>query len=502
MGKVVGGHGRFGKGGKRPPAPAAKEDYVRVTKPTAPTTLQPKKPAPPPVPQGLRLGLTDLDNADRFARYWKGKIAFAPGVGWMKWEGSRWKVLADTEAVHLSRKPADRMAERFPTVAMDDAKQFAKWCTDSRQLPSMKRVLELAEGLAVLRFDPDKLDSNPYLLATPSGTVDLKTGALIDPEPGQWLTHQTTVEYDLDARAPKWAAYLTERLKGHLEVVGYVQRALGQGLIGLTGPHVFLLHGPTHCGKTTTLETVLAVLGSYAATMPVSVLMTSEKGGEGAQPFLASLRGVRFVKASESKATDRFEAHVLKLLTGSDRIEVRHLYRAPFSMMPRFTVFLCTNHTPSVDDPSAAMWNRLRLIPFETSHPGHDETYIRRMVEDEGPGILRWLVQGAGLAIAKGFKQPLLVQTKTGEYREANDPLVEWLRVRCRQKEGAIGLGLRKDYVAWCKDAGYHPIGDKAWSETMRQRFTIYPKRTEHGIAFTGLVLKSPTPDGKGKAKN
>jgi putative DNA primase/helicase len=496
MGKVLGGG--FGKG-PRKPATAARR--VRVSKPLAPTHLKPKQPSAVPIPAALRLGLTDLDSADRFARYWKGKAKFAPGVGWLKWEGSHWEVLSDAEALHLCRKPAGQMADRFPNIALDDASKFAKWVTESRQVPLLKRTLTLAEGMSELRCEADGLDANPYLLATPSGVVDLKTGELIDPEPGQWMTHRTAVEYDPQAKAPKWEAYLAERLKGHLEVVGYVQRALGQGLIGYTGPHVFLLYGPTHCGKTTTLEVVMALLGGYAATMPVGVLMTNERGSEGAQPFLASLRGVRFVKASESKATDRFEAHVLKLLTGSDRIEVRHLYQRPFSMMPRFTVFLCTNHAPAVDDPGAAMWNRLRLIPFETSHTGHDETYIRRMVEEEGPGILRWLVGGARLAISKGFKQPLLVQTRTGEYRKVNDPLLEWLEVRCTKKEGVIGTGLRRDYVVWCRQAEYHPIGDKAWSEAMRQRFNISPARTSQGIAFIGVKLKSPTPEGKGKTQ-
>lgn len=418
----------------------------------------------------------------------------------MKWEGSHWQVLSDAEALHLCKRPAAQMADRFPTIADGDAVKFAKWVTEARQVPLLRRTLTLAEGMKELRCEADDLDSNPYLLATPSGTVDLKTGELIDPEPGQGLTHRTAVEYDPMAEAPKWEAYLAERLKGHLEVVGYVQRALGQGLIGLTGPHVFLLHGPTHCGKTTTLEVVMSLLGSYASAMPVGVLMTNDRASEGAQPFLASLRGVRFVKASESKATDKFEAHVLKLLTGSDRITIRTLHQRPFSMLPRFTVFLCTNHAPQVDDPGAAMWARLRLIPFETPHPGHDENYIRRLAEEEGPGILRWLVKGARLAIAKGFKQPLLIETRTGEYRTANDPLDEWLKVRCRQKEGAIETGLRKDYIVWCKEAGYQPIGDKAWAEAMRQRFRKHPVRTERGFAYVGLVLKSPTPSSKEKA--
>src|SRR5882757_5855039 len=178
MGKVLGGAG-FGKGPKKP---AAAPHKVRVSKPLPPTPHKPKQPKPPsavPIPTALRLGLTDLDSADRFARYWKGKVGFVQGVGWMVWKGSHWKVFTDAEALHLCRKPAAQMADRFPNIALDDASKFAKWVTESRQVPLLKRTLALAEGMPELRREADSLDANPYLLATPSGVVDLKTGALL-----------------------------------------------------------------------------------------------------------------------------------------------------------------------------------------------------------------------------------------------------------------------------------------------------------------------------------
>ena len=77
-------------------------------------------------------------------------------------------------------------------------------------------------------------DSNPYLLNVANGTVDLRTGARKPHTREDLLRKITPIEYDPEAQCPTFGRFLSEIMDHDLEMVSYLQRLFGYGLLGVT----------------------------------------------------------------------------------------------------------------------------------------------------------------------------------------------------------------------------------------------------------------------------
>ena len=78
------------------------------------------------------------------------------------------------------------------------------------------------------------LDAHPELLNTPSGAVNLRTGAITEHDPALLLTRDHPHNVDLDAPHPRWDKFLAETFAGEFcaELVSYMQRLAGEALLG------------------------------------------------------------------------------------------------------------------------------------------------------------------------------------------------------------------------------------------------------------------------------
>lgn len=71
------------------------------------------------------------------------------------------------------------------------------------------------------------LDKGHFLLNAGNGTVDLHTGAIRPHERLDLLTHDVEILFDLTATAPTWIAFLHSTFAGDVELIAFVQRAVG-----------------------------------------------------------------------------------------------------------------------------------------------------------------------------------------------------------------------------------------------------------------------------------
>jgi hypothetical protein len=100
-----------------------------------------------------------------------------------------------------------------------------------RQVPSVAAMVRLARGVPGVLVDHSQLDQRPELLNLLNGTVDLRTGRLLDHDPEHLLTMQAPAIYDPGATAPLREACL-ERWQPDPEMRHYLQRAIGSGATG------------------------------------------------------------------------------------------------------------------------------------------------------------------------------------------------------------------------------------------------------------------------------
>ena len=146
-----------------------------------------------------------------------------------------------------------------------------------------------------------------------------------------------------------------------------------------------------------------------------------------------------------------------------------------FEFYPEFKIWLGTNHKPIIRGTDNAIWDRIRLIPFDVRIPESErlpKTNILGLFEEEMPGILSWLVKGCLEWQEQGLKTPDAVLTATKGYRGEMDVIGTFIEDLCALNEKTTGTAkeLYEGYEAWCSTEGEKAISKKLFGMKLRER--------------------------------
>lgn len=439
---------------------------------------EPEPPEPPEIPPNQWPGdpssdlrLDDLGNAERLvARFGKDLRYCHPWKRWQIWDGSRW---APDDTGEVLRK-AKAVARDFHLQAADArgddlAKALTKHAHYSRSRAGIRGMVELAQSELGIPLLPEDLDADVWLLNVGNGTVDLKTGELRDNSREDLITKHLSTAYDPEAPCPTWEQFLTEIFAGNPRVLDFVQRAVGYSLTGdISEQCFFILHGSGSNGKSTFLTALRELLAEYATRTPTETLMLKRSGG--IPNDLAALRGARFVTASETEDGRRLAESLIKDLTGGEAISARFLHAEFFEFTPTFKIWLATNHRPQIRGTDLAIWRRIRLIPFAvTIPPERVDRDLPEKLKAEGPGILRWALEGCLKWQREGLEPPEEVQAATEGYREEQDLIGGFLREACRENEEGL-VRASELYAAFTDLHGPKVLTQQAFGKAMTER--------------------------------
>jgi putative DNA primase/helicase len=253
------------------------------------------------------------------------------------------------------------------------------------------------------------------------------------------LTNMAGTVYDPRATCPRWDKFMLDVMGGDAELVSYIQRAVGYSLTGSTKEQcLFMLHGGGQNGKSTFLEVIQFVLGSYALASPMAAFLDKGKyGGSTIPNDIARLRGIRFTTAVETESGAKLAEAQVKQLTGSDTVSARFLHQEFFDFRPKFKLWLGVNYKPVIVGVDEGIWRRVHLVPWlvsfqegvmlETAEVKLKDTSLPSKLKAESAGILRWAVQGLLAYRQVGLKEPNVVKDATQEYRSEEDTLKRFL---------------------------------------------------------------------------
>jgi putative DNA primase/helicase len=96
-------------------------------------------------------------------------------------------------------------------------------------------VEQLAKADEHLAATVDQWDSDRWLLNTPAGTVDLRTGATTPHKPADYCTKIAAAAPD--GACPIWMSFLTKIFDGDAELIAFVKWMAGYALTGSTQEH-------------------------------------------------------------------------------------------------------------------------------------------------------------------------------------------------------------------------------------------------------------------------
>ena len=403
---------------------------------------------------------------------------------WHTWDGTRWRQ-DETLAVFDKARHLCRSIEHQKANALTDSEK--KRLQDRKTSGAVEWLSRSDRRVAMT---VGQWDADPMVLATPDGTVDLRTGDIRPARREEYATKCTAVAPDFEAECPLWIGFLNRVTDGDVEVIQYLQRLTGYAITGITREHILaFLHGGGANGKGTFLNTVTGIMGDYATVAPANMFEATH--GDRHPTELAMLRGARLVAAQETEEGRRWAEARIKALTGGDPITARHMRQDFFTYQPQFTLLIAGNHKPGLRSVDEAIRRRLHLVPFTVQIPERErDPELFEKMQGEWPAILAWMIRGCLEWQRIGLAAPTIVRDATDEYLSSCDAFSQWLEdktVRTNQYAWESNADLFASWKVWAEAAG-EPVGNHRGFADRMKRAGIEDKREAGGNRTRGYV--------------
>jgi putative DNA primase/helicase len=368
---------------------------------------------------------------------------------------------------------------------VDNARRSAntEWLKHLRSHVTRTRidnVVALARADSVIAASPDEFDRytlwvnclNLVLEMPVDGKEPLR---FHDHRPEDMLTRQAAVKYVPGAKCPVFLKALNFWTGGDKELQRTIQQLLGLSITGVTRQQsFFILHGEGNTGKSTLLETVTTILGSYAKAVPSDVFL-KQRNGTPEERKMAMLPGVRFATCSETPANGQLDENLLKRMTGEDTMSYRRLYEEQSDFKPEFKAWLRTNNLPQISGTGNDIWRRVIPIPFGRVVPeALKDLDLKDKLKQELEGIFAWMVEGYLDYAKNGLVKAAVVEQDAQTYRKEQDLIEQFLEATC-EFDSSYNVGKEElffAYKSWCDSRGRRPLDVKVFKkELLSERF-------------------------------
>jgi P4 family phage/plasmid primase-like protien len=444
---------------------------------------------------------TESGNAERLVAAHGHEMRFVSEMGkasqgtWFVWDGVSWAV-NDSSVMKWTLKIARDMRAEAAELDEDEAKALATWAHQSESRQKRQASVELARHEPGVKTPLTAFDANPMLLNVLNGVLDLGKGILRDHDPADLMRKLAPVAYDPKAKAPKFLKFL-ERVQPDPEIRAFLQRAVGYSLTGRTDEHKLLwLRGTGRNGKSTFVEIVRAMLGTYAVPLTASAL-EEKAGGEGISNDVARINGARFVPVPEYKRSAQLNERRIKELTGGDTVSARFLHNEFFEFQPQGKLWVSSNYAPIISGADDGIWSRLLLVQFgETiAEAERDLTLKSRIVAGELSGVLSWAMEGLAAWLKVGLSAPAAIRSATSAYRKDSDLLGLFLEDCCELDVQAFTskISLFSEWTAWAEQNGHRVMNTNSFGRMINDRpdLQIEDVRRSEGRGWAGVRLRS-----------
>lgn len=504
-----------------------------------------KQMADPPAPNEVDskfvldcLKLEDEGNGMLFAALLENKLLYSSAnTSWYVWRGHYWQRDKLNHVLGLVRYVTDRYGqeirayeEKIETSKREndeeDHKMYARgWNRKIELLTRQIKGLRQEKGRnACIKFahtyfgnpfaiEGTEFDKNPWILGVKNGVVDLKSGELYPGKPNDLVSKRCSCNLiclkDIDISG--WEKFLDEIYDGDKELIEFMQILLGYGITGLTTEHVFpFLLGRGRNGKSLLINSIVRVMGDYAATVPCEIFLKTNQPRTANQtdPAIMKHEGLRLAMSSEVEEGSRISSQQVKRMTGGDNLEGRNPYDKELrEFKPTHLSIMIGNHEPTPPSGDPAFWDRTFLIKhpvrFVKANPDPDkkEKLADPKIEEKlmamDEQILAWLVEGCIKFQLAGCKivPPASVLKSTAEYREEADYISQWIESCCASAQGKEtgSTTLYHCFATWYRET----INSKQKDTPTQRWFGLKMKahgafehvRRSDGVAYKGVVL-------------
>lgn len=387
---------------------------------------------------------------------------------WFEYKNHHWEPME--EGIELRRKISDELVKRYNSiikkqfdeaVEIDDEDDETKKNSDDRIKALHKLIMNLKcntfknsvmkecrevfyDGKFLKRLGKDK-----YLIALQNGVYDLQNHVFRNGKPEDYIAFQMPIAYREFNEMDPWVIEthnFFEKIFPDTSIRQYFMERLAEMLVGGNKrKHVYFWTGRGNNGKSVAKAFVQKMFGSYFIDIPNSILVGQKpKNGQACPELARADRGVRAAFTQEPNKKDLINTGALKEYSGNDTFYTRTLFEKGGEIEPMFKLVMITNDLPGVTTNDPAVWNRIRVIPFEstfTDNPPEDEdeqfrtkTFkkdenfdekLEKMLEP-----LFWILVKLLPKIKRVIYEPPKVKEATDKYRRSQDIYAQFIDER------------------------------------------------------------------------
>jgi P4 family phage/plasmid primase-like protien len=380
---------------------------------------------------------------------------------WFQFDDHIWKKLE--EGITLRQKLSDEVVNIYfemKSILDRDYKKFRKEDNDKPAKETetrIKLVMSMIGKLKNAMFKNnvmrecmevfhsgtfmDKLDSNPYLIAFQNGVYDLQHHQFRDGRPSDYISLKMPIKYNSDFTLSH--PNVQEVIDFFVKIFPdktlreYFLNLSSEIFIGGNQSKIFQIWtGEGDNGKSITQILFEKMLGPYSIKLPTSLITGKRTQSSSASPELTRAgNGVRMATLQEPDQRDTINIGILKELSGNDTFFARGLFEKGREITPMFKLILICNEPPKLPYSDRATWNRIRVIPFESTFTDEaPETLEEQLLQKKFPKdkdfadkiphmveAFAWLLLNTLKYRKKVLSEPHKVKLATKKYRNKND---------------------------------------------------------------------------------
>ena len=197
-----------------------------------------------------------------FAELHADDLRFCHHAGaWYQWDGLRWTRDEVMRAFQLARELARDKSRSSPTLAELKAARSAGF---------VGAVEKIARSDCRVRATSEDWDRDPWVIGTPEGTLELRSGRLRASRPEEGITKLMACAPRPGAPTPLWGRFLMETFEGDLELIRFNRAWFGYSLTGDVTEHALWFgYGSGGNGKGVLITRSARSWGTTRSTAPM-----------------------------------------------------------------------------------------------------------------------------------------------------------------------------------------------------------------------------------------
>jgi P4 family phage/plasmid primase-like protien len=307
---------------------------------------------------------------------------------WYEFSGHKWSEVE--EGISLREKISSTLVEKLNTYLKSTSDQLSKTSDDIEKARFSVRIKSLTKLMNNCKSAPFKsnimkecrevfynkefakrLNRDKFKICCANGVYDIKNKVFRAGLPDDYFSIAMPVNYiefeEHDQRVQAVYRFF-EKIFPDKSIRDYFYDITYDIFTGGNyQKKLYCWSGVGNNGKTVTQNLIERMLGQYANKLPTSLIVGKRTQSSAASPEVARVSDSRFCVLQEPDQSDTMNIGILKELTGNDTFFARGLYSTGREIEPLFKLVLICNEPPKIPNGDQAAWNRIRVVPFEST---------------------------------------------------------------------------------------------------------------------------------------